>query len=118
MFDDKTNIVDCVAPPINDRIGLMFETSFTPIATPVCLSSSLVAHQGSVPGLSAATIELKDCQEDDDLPAKSSTSEENEEESPLSSPMMEMASTTATSPVAIDRPKSPDPPGGGSSTSI
>ena len=73
---------------VNDRIERMLDTSFNPSA--VCLSSSMVAHQGSLP-CTGVDIELNECQETDDRPAKSSsTSEENEEESPLSSPNMKM----------------------------
>ena len=95
MIGGTTNISD-PSHNVNNRIGLMFETSFNPIVpSAVCLSSSMVAHQGSIP-CSGSGIELKDCQDDDDLPAKSSSTseEENEEESPLSSPIMEMATST------------------------
>ena len=63
----------------------------------------MIAHQGSIP-CSGTNIELKKCQDDDDLPAKSSstTSEEgeNEDESPLSSPIMEMATVASGNAVA------------------
>ena len=99
MIGGTANISD-PSPNVNDRIGLMFETSFNPIVpSPVCLSSSMVAHQGSIPCSGAGGIELKECQDDDDRPAKSSsTSEEDneEEESPLSSPIMEMAIVATT----------------------
>ena len=92
-----------VNPNLNERIELMLETSFNPIVpSAVCLSSSMIAHQGSIP-CSGTNIELKKCQDDDDLPAKSSstTSEEgeNEDESPLSSPIMEMASVNAVASI-------------------
>ena len=78
----------------------MFKSSFNPIVSaPICLSSSMVAHQGSIPCSGAGGIEFKECDYDDDLPANSSsstTSEEQneEEESPLSSPIMEMGIAT------------------------
>ena len=98
MTETDLNMAD-PSPNINDRIGLMLETSFNPVGTSAaCLSSSMVAHQGSIP-CSGAIIELKQCPDDDDLPAKSSstTSEENEEESPLSSPIMEMSNANPAS---------------------
>ena len=90
--DTDLNIPD-QSPNIKDRIGLMIETSFNPIGPSAsCLSSSMVAHQGSIP-CSGASIELKECQDDGDLPDKSSstTSDDNEVESPLSSPIMELS---------------------------
>ena len=81
MTSGATSIPDS-SPNLNDRIGLMLETSFNPIIpSAVCLSSSMVAHQGSIP-CSGVGIELKECQDDDDLPAKSSSTtsaEENED---------------------------------------
>ena len=116
MTTGATSIPDS-SPNLNDRIGLMLETSFNPIIpSAVCLSSSMVAHQGSLP-CSGVGIELKECQDDDDLPAKSSstTSEgENEEDSPLSSPIMELTNikmetpSTTTSHIG-DMMKSTDP---------
>ena len=102
--DDSTRFPDPVNPNLNERIELMLETSFNPIVpSAVCLSSSMIAHQGSIP-CSGTNIELKKCQDDDDLPAKSSstTSEEgeNEDESPLSSPIMEMATVASGNAVA------------------
>ena len=101
--NDSTRFPDPVNPNLNERIELMLETSFNPIVpSAVCLSSSMIAHQGSIP-CSGTNIELKKCQDDDDLPAKSSstTSEEgeNEDESPLSSPIMEIASGNAVATV-------------------
>ena len=102
--DDSTRFPDPVNPNLNERIELMLETSFNPIVpSAVCLSSSMIAHQGSIP-CSGTNIELKKCQDDDDLPAKSSSTtsedEENEDESPLSSPIMEMATVASSNAVA------------------
>merc|ERR1719412_389899 len=104
--DDSTRFPDPVNPNLNERIELMLETSFNPIVpSAVCLSSSMIAHQGSIP-CSGTNIELNKCPDDDDLPAKSSstTSEEgeNEDESPLSSPIMEIASGNAVATVQGD----------------
>merc|ERR1719414_1032887 len=92
MTESDLNIPDA-SPNMNQRIGLMLETSFNPIGpSAACLSSSMVAHQGSIP-CSGASIELKECHDDGDLPDKSSstTSDDNEVESPLSSPVMELS---------------------------